>query len=395
MQNENSFLELWKYPKCLMSLFSQELLDCIVDLISCKNICIEKFKPDEILTACMNQGVFTALAKKILSDEELKKYFAEFVTDIKKNYLNSIAAYTIFEQELYKILTTLSESDISVIPIKGCALWLKFKIEPALRGLVDFDLLCRKKDLCSADKKIVELDYGEWDDKDWHCFQRVRGNHLVYMHENPMFPAVELHHHLYDDQPADIVEIIMTNLESVTFRDKKIPFLSTNDLLIISAHHFLLEIDTMDLRRIFDFYYFARNCQDFDELANRAIEVWNEPLTLLITLKTAQRIFSTPFPPETERKLALSLKNLERKIYLKFLKSGFKEITKLGVFYAIWKSRKQGRRERSLPRLLFPMPGLVVHEYKLPRTHKFFLLYRLKYMFFRLSIILRKFLPSK
>jgi len=206
--------------------------------------------------------------------------------------------------------------------------------------------------------------------------------------------AIELHYRLYDEQPRNIVDVIFEDLESLELGSTRIPFLSLEDLFIVSAHHFFLELDNANLRWLFDLYYFADATKNFEALAERAIKTWHEPFTLLLALKTAQRIFNTPLPADVEKQLAFALTLKEKREYLKFLNSGFAQINKSSIFYAIYKSRRQGARERSILRQLFPMPAAVSNKFKISTTDKRFWSYRLKYVFFKLKKALNAFFPN-
>jgi hypothetical protein len=129
------------------------------------------------------------------------------VQELKDSYYSNASQNIVRRHQLCRVLEAFQEVGIPAIVLKGAALAELVYPHPALRPMVDVDLLIRYEDLDSAEKVLQELEYVPYEEVPPRAWWRENHHHLVPYFAKDKLVFIELHHHIVPPSKSFTVDI--------------------------------------------------------------------------------------------------------------------------------------------------------------------------------------------
>jgi Uncharacterised nucleotidyltransferase len=220
---------------------------------------------------------------------------------LSDSYLASAAMGALLSGQLKLMLNALGAGDIPVIVLKGAHLAHNVYENPALRPMIDIDLLVRQEDLSTAESIMGKLGYHS-PGKVWIDAPDPTWKHLPRMFKTDAMP-VEIHWTIRD--PNNALEIqpdkLWDRAVASEYAGAFALALSPEDLLLHlclhAVHHHAFQAG---LRDICDVDQTIRRHADelnWQILADRAKE-WKASASAWIALNSAASLLGTPVPED-------------------------------------------------------------------------------------------------
>ena len=288
---------------------------------------------------------------------------AEFLTQLKKHYLENVARNTILTAELCRLITRFADSGIDAIPYKGPVLALFAYGNVALRRFVDLDVIVKKSDVLKAREillaegytpsKSLSLNQQELLLRTQHNMQFSRDNHRL---------IVELHWEVAPHLFASTVDSdqLWKNLTTVDLNGTQVKTLSAADLLfslcVHGSRHLWERLGWIcDVAELL-----ARHSFDWPTLLSVAAQADVDRMFLL-GVHLAEQLLDAPLPAEVRERCDSDprLASLERNV-VEHLFNGTTHVpaTSREIFkYNIGVRKTLGARARYILYMLRPTDG--------------------------------------
>ena len=229
---------------------------------------------------------------------------AEFLNQLKIQYLENVARNTVLTAELCRLIARFADSGIDAIPYKGPALALFAYGNLALRRFVDLDVIVKKADVLKAREillaegytpsKSLSLNQQDLLLRTQHNMQFSRDNHRL---------IIELHWEVAPHLFASTVssEELWENLGTVDLNGAPVKTLSAADLLfslcVHGSRHLWERLGWIcDIAELL-----ARHSFDWPALLKRASQADIERMFLL-GLYLAEQLLDAPLPAEVKKR---------------------------------------------------------------------------------------------
>lgn len=228
----------------------------------------------------------------------------EFLSKLKKHYIENSARNTVLAAELCRLINLFSAAGIETIPYKGPVLALVAYGNLALRRFVDLDVIVKKSDVLKAREilltegytpaKSLSLKQQELLLRTQHNMQFSRDNHRL---------IVELHWEVAPHLFASTVngERLWQNLTTIDLDGTPVKALSAEDLLfslcVHGSRHLWERLGWIcDVAELI-----SRQTLDWPALLERAASADTERMFLL-GVHLAERLLDAPLPAEVKHR---------------------------------------------------------------------------------------------
>ncbi len=217
-------------------------------------------------------------------------------------YYSSLYRNVLLSSELEKVLAVFSQHGIAAINLKGTALAEQLYGNPALRTVVDIDIMVRPEELSLASSLLLEIGYQQlvpeqaWD----HPF------HKAPYRKQTQFPFfIELHWNLEDQSLVAIpLQDIWHRAQLLKLPEGNVMVLSPEDTLLFLSHNFSKQSGQI-LRSLCDITELMKKYEgvlDWDYIVKSA-HSWNVETAVYYSLKWAQDLLGAPVPVSSIRAL--------------------------------------------------------------------------------------------
>lgn len=228
----------------------------------------------------------------------------EYLSQLKKHYLENVARNTVLTAELCSLITCFASSGIDAIPYKGPVLAQFAYGDLALRRFVDLDVIVKKSDVLKAREillaegyipsKSLSLNQQELLLRTQHNMQFSRDNHRL---------IIELHWEVAPHLFASTVDSdqLWENLATVDLNGTEVKTLSAADLLfslcVHGSRHLWERLGWIcDLAELL-----ARHSFDWPSLLRRAAQADTDRMFLL-GLYLAEQLLEAPLPAAVKQR---------------------------------------------------------------------------------------------
>jgi len=195
-----------------------------------------------------SHGVASLVYHNLVTNDltnKVPKYCLEWLSRI---YHNTLYKNVIFSDALNKVMCKFRQHRIAIIVLKGTILAEQLYGNPALRTIVDIDILVRSEELSLASFLLSEMGY-----------QRATSNHEYEHHfheiycKQAQFPLIiELHWNLENPEFVDVPrQEIWQRAQSQELSEGNIMVLSPEDNLLFLSNHLTKQDDKL-LRSLAD-----------------------------------------------------------------------------------------------------------------------------------------------
>lgn len=180
-----------------------------------------------------------------------KNIFAE----IKNCYYSNLNRNLMLEKEISLILELTNRSNINIIPLKGFSLLQTLYCNPAIRIMVDIDILIKEKDFQKVKDILAQLNYREnVNETSQEYYQKYRYD-IVFTktHPSSLSPIIEIHFALAPPRPfkANFPHLRERAQEKV-INNQKLLCLSPEDTFLSLSLHIRRHTRRLTLKFIVD-----------------------------------------------------------------------------------------------------------------------------------------------
>jgi hypothetical protein len=292
------------------------------------------------------EGVAPLLFWSLEKKNSLSIVPSAVATSLRGEYYQRVAEYSIFHSEMKRLSQKFQELNIPLLFIKGIALAQELYPEPALRPMLDLDLLVHQSDLDRAIHGIESLGYAQ---------QKIT-YHVIFSGGSGDRVNVELHWNLYTgmkESGKNPEKWIWDHIYNSQYKS----FLNHEANLLYLSSHLILQHGEYSSRLIwyYDLYLLLQRYGEtlnWDWLVNQAIELgWENALAQ--ALRGTQERFGISYP--IERFSPYSSQRNERKEHPKLFTQRW--------MWSSWRSLSWKRRLQMIWNLIFPQKEYMKWKY--------------------------------
>ena len=237
---------------------------------------------------------------------------AQIFQEMKGVYLNTLYKNTLIEKEMSNLLGKAAAQGIEPIVLKGFAFLLTLYQDPALRTMVDVDILIKKDDLPKVCGIFQQLDYQSWDQNLSPYVYQANFSKKI---SGQRYLAVDVHWELLAARPYKVqLPDIWQRVQRINLRGQIVACLSTEDAFLVSALHIRKHLRELQLNYIVDIAELLKKSQaNFDWLYVEKIASKNHFLsTVYFSLYLAKELFGANTDPQLNSSLRTG--RIKRKI---------------------------------------------------------------------------------
>jgi hypothetical protein len=246
-------------------------------------------------------GIAPLIAHNFVTSGLINLIPQHYSKELNQTYTNTLYKNIILSDELAKILAVFNQHGIPAIALKGTTLAEQLYGNPALRTLVDTDILVRPKELSRAGSLLMDMGYQKViSEHSWeHPF------HDTYQRQLQFPSFVELHWNLDDQELVSVPQqAIWHRAQSIQIQGSTIRVLSSEDTLLFLSNHLSKE-----------FVHMMKSLCDITELLKKyngtldwgyimeSAGSWGVKCSVYYSLRMAQDILEAPVPVSVIRAL--------------------------------------------------------------------------------------------
>lgn len=227
---------------------------------------------------------------------------------LRSVYLANASRTLVFTYELERILTTLDERGIPAIPLKGAYLTHTVYERPALRQMIDLDILIQWENMDEAIRLLELIGYVPISKPALDAIYREKYHHFpIFLH--PSGVRVELHwnithHRQLGDRATYIEKLFWDSARISDFLSTKAWILPPEILILHGViHQTVHHVYNNGIREFYDIeriYRTYKGTVNWENLWNIAQEI-NLQKQLAVTLTLTDRIVGTDLLEEMKR----------------------------------------------------------------------------------------------
>ena len=228
---------------------------------------------------------------------------AQIFQEMKGVYLNTLYKNTLIEKEMSNLLGKAAAQGIEPIVLKGFAFLLTLYQDPALRTMVDVDILIKKDDLPKVCGIFQQLDYQSWDQNLSPYVYQANFSKKI---SGQRYLAVDVHWELLAARPYKVqLPDIWQRVQRINLRGQIVACLSTEDAFLVSALHIRKHLRELTLNSIVDVAELLKKNQgNFDWLYIEEMASKNHFLsTVYFSLYLTGELFSVNADPQLSSSL--------------------------------------------------------------------------------------------
>jgi hypothetical protein len=228
---------------------------------------------------------------------------------MKNTYYRSAGRTMHLYQQLVKILSALNSQGISVILLKGAHLAESVYKNPALRPMVDIDLLAQREDLLRIHKILLQQGYTCSDG-------RVSGLVHLAPYEKKNAIPIEVHFHIIKPPVSQRVNpaALWDRAHNNSYQGVDFLTLCPEDLLLHLCYHTCIDHGfTNGFIPYFDIVHTVRSYEgrlNWDKLWQRGTE-WGIEKSVYLMLALTEKLLGFPVPEPIQKKMKPSQEVLD------------------------------------------------------------------------------------
>lgn len=321
---------------------------------------------------------------RLVKSDRIIKVPLKIVKVLRNMYFQNAVKNVTFYIDFAEVLTELRSEGIDVVALKGAHLAGLVYDDLALRPMCDLDILVRIGDLSRAEKKLLEMGYGQEDSPTIE--EQCAIHHHLIPFTKPNKPPIEVHWTICrPDSPFKInINNIWERTKEERILDIPIRVLSNADLLLhlclhVSYNH---KFNIFDIKNICDISQTVRHYGDEIDWERLIFTVkeYNISRYIYSSLFLTQKMTGTEIPIDVLN--ALETDNIDAQI-LETIQNYILFIPDLEMAEDLRKMKEingVAEKIKIMPRKLFPSIEYLRKKYELHNDSKLGYLYYLRHL---------------
>ena len=307
---------------------------------------------DLVVQQAVKHGVAPLLYQRLKGLGSSASVPGRVVERLRKVYLSTVAINMRVYDELTRVLGILKNDGIPVIVLKGAYLAERVYGNIGLRAMCDVDLLVRKQDLSTAQRRLMEAGY--------------------YPHNNrlPLDIHWSIEHNIVPPLPID-EEGLWQRAQPASIAGVEVLVLSREDLLLhlclhLSFHHLFGFAGVRTLYDIRETIRHYKTTMDWDELKGRARE-WRAGKAINLALLLAKELVSAEVPDGVLTALTPDFSDSHKQWAIQQMFNGTADGPSLSpLFCFLWRPVSVRKKAGYFFKFMFPPPEYVSERYETP-----------------------------
>jgi len=250
---------------------------------------------------------------------------AQILQEMRKFYLNNLYKNTLIEKGMIDLLAKAQAQGIEPIVLKGFAFLLTLYPDPALRVMIDVDILIKKDNLLKVRDIFQQLSYQSGEHSSY-----VYHTNFFKITSNQKYLNVDVHWGLLAARPYKLqLPYIWQRAQRINLRGQKVACLSTEDAFLVASLHIRKHLRELSLNYIIDIAELLKKRQgNFDWLYTEEMASKNHFLSAVyFSLYLAKELFGVNTDSSLSRPWCLG--RIKRKIIAILInKNNFFALTK-------------------------------------------------------------------
>ncbi|MGA2775315.1 MAG: nucleotidyltransferase family protein [Candidatus Omnitrophota bacterium] len=252
-------------------------------------------------------------------DTPLPQEIREF---LKSSYYLSLLRSLVLHREFIRIKSFFTQSNVSLVPIKGMAFIQDIYTQSLVRPMVDMDFLVREDDLLRAQSTLEKCGYKKDLGGLRESYWRNNQCHIVFWKDDEGEPKnmhIDLHWALdFKRKNRTILPQLWERLREIKIAGHTITILSPEDNLFSLALHQRRFGKIINLKYALDTALILRKYDDFDwDYIIRESHQGKMGSCVFFILSQTKYFLGTNIPPEVQR--ALGVSSFKQKIIRNFI----------------------------------------------------------------------------
>jgi len=180
----------------------------------------------------------------------------DIFTKIKNCYYANLHRNIALEREFSFILKATNQQNISFIPFKGLALSQTLYHNPALRPMIDVDILIKKNDFAKIKKILIQLGYCACDNEKADDEHHLKDKHEIAF--SKILPSnlslnADIHYAFAAPRPYRVnLPLLWRRIQEKSINNQTISYLSWEDTLLSLVFHLRIHTRKISLKFIVD-----------------------------------------------------------------------------------------------------------------------------------------------